>query len=182
MYASMTSKQQIEWPIFRVLPLIFLKWGYFLCLFIFSACRPIVRSVCLFYIFLLLFSNKMKVRFCFFCVKWNSLTTHTDKYRMNDVTMIYKIYRKSKLCGLHVNCQIKIITPSTWILALHTDLWAGPQIFFLSTKTYVVGTQKNRLYETVLLSTQNTCLNWYRNSMPTFLLNWSYVWVLKFVG
>ena len=31
--------------------------------------------------------------------------------------------------------------------------------YFL-TKTYVVGTQKNRLNETVLLSTQNTCLNW----------------------
>ena len=26
-------------------------------------------------------------------------------------------------------------------------------------QTYVVGTQKNRLNETVLLSTQNTCLN-----------------------
>ena len=32
---------------------------------------------------------------------------------------------------------------------------------YLSTKTYVVGTQKNRLNETVLLSTQNTCLNFY---------------------
>ena len=31
--------------------------------------------------------------------------------------------------------------------------------FYFSTKTYVVGTQKNRLNETVLLSTQNTCLN-----------------------
>ena len=29
---------------------------------------------------------------------------------------------------------------------------------YFSTKTYVVGTQKNRLDETVLLSTQNTCL------------------------
>ena len=29
-----------------------------------------------------------------------------------------------------------------------------------STKTYVVGTQKNSLNETVLLSTQITCLNW----------------------
>ena len=28
-----------------------------------------------------------------------------------------------------------------------------------STKTYVMGTQKNRLDETVLLRTQNTCLN-----------------------
>ena len=35
--------------------------------------------------------------------------------------------------------------------------------FYFSTKTYVVGTQKNRLNETVLLSTQNTCLNlWVR--------------------
>ena len=30
--------------------------------------------------------------------------------------------------------------------------------FYFSTKTYVVGTQKNRLDATVLLSTQNTCL------------------------
>ena len=30
---------------------------------------------------------------------------------------------------------------------------------YFSTKTYVVGTQKNRLDETVLLSTQNMCLN-----------------------
>ena len=30
---------------------------------------------------------------------------------------------------------------------------------YFSTKTYVVGTQKNHLAETVLLSTQNTCLN-----------------------
>ena len=28
---------------------------------------------------------------------------------------------------------------------------------YFSTKTYVVGTQKNRLNETVLLSTQNKC-------------------------
>ena len=43
------------------------------------------------------FLIKWKVCFCFM-VKRNNLTTHTDKYRMNDVTMIYKIYRKSKLC------------------------------------------------------------------------------------
>ena len=28
---------------------------------------------------------------------------------------------------------------------------------YFSTKTYVVGTQKNRLNETILLSTQNIC-------------------------
>ena len=34
---------------------------------------------------------------------------------------------------------------------------------YFSTKTHVVGTQKNRLNETVLLSTQNICLNcWVR--------------------
>ena len=31
------------------------------------------------------------------------------------------------------------------------------KIFYFSTKTHVVGTQKNRLYETVPLSTQNIC-------------------------
>ena len=36
-------------------------------------------------------------------------------------------------------------------------------IFFISHPKHVVGTQKNRLNETVLLSTQNTCLNkWVR--------------------
>ena len=33
------------------------------------------------------------------------------------------------------------------------------EISYFSTKTYVVGAQKNRLSETVLLSTQNICLN-----------------------
>ena len=32
---------------------------------------------------------------------------------------------------------------------------------YSSTKTYIVGAQKNCLNETVLLSTQNTCLNWW---------------------
>ena len=32
-------------------------------------------------------------------------------------------------------------------------------ISYLSTKTYVVGTQKNHLNEMVLLSTKNICLN-----------------------
>ena len=31
---------------------------------------------------------------------------------------------------------------------------------YFSTETYVVGSQKNRLNETVLLSTQNLCYNW----------------------
>ena len=31
------------------------------------------------------------------------------------------------------------------------------KLIYFSTKTYVVGTQKNRLNETVLLSTQNIC-------------------------
>ena len=45
--------------------------------------------------------------------------------------------------------------------------WSRPQdnemknyFSYFSTKTYVVGTQKNRLAETVLLSTLNTCLTW----------------------
>ena len=48
----------------------------------------------------------------------------------------------------------------------HILLLSGLQIrvcieffFYFSIKTYVVGTQKNRLNEAVILSTQNTCLN-----------------------
>ena len=47
-----------------------------------------------------------------------------------------------------------------------------------STKTYAVGTQKNRLDETVLLNTQNTCLNRLIRKLSQFyaknMLNWSY--------
>ena len=35
----------------------------------------------------------------------------------------------------------------------------GKLLFLFLNQTYVVGTQKNRLNETVLLSTQNRCLN-----------------------
>ena len=35
----------------------------------------------------------------------------------------------------------------------------GINLSYCSAKTYVVGTQQNRLYETILLSSQNTCLN-----------------------
>ena len=75
----------IEWPIFRVMPLIFLRL-FSLLIHIFCS-MPVV---CLFNIFLLLFSNKWKVRFCFIVAR-NNLTSHTAKYRMNDVTMIYRI-------------------------------------------------------------------------------------------
>ena len=43
----------------------------------------------------------------------------------------------------------------------HPDINANLENYFLyfSFKTYVVGTQKNRLNETVLLRAQNRCLN-----------------------
>ena len=42
-------------------------------------------------------------------------------------------------------------------LGIHT-MHINRKISYLSIKTYVVGTQKNRLKETVLLSIQNKCL------------------------
>ena len=54
------------------------------------------------------------------------------------------------------------------ILLLLLFLLSGLQIsvciekaifFYFTSKTYVVGTQKSRLNDKVLLSTQNTCLN-----------------------
>ena len=50
---------------------------------------PVVRSVCLFnFFFLLLFSDKMKSLFLFYR---GTVLSHTAKYRMNDVEMIYRI-------------------------------------------------------------------------------------------
>ena len=45
---------------------------------------------------------------------------------------------------------------------------AGP---FLARSLYVAGTQKNRLNETVLLSTQNTCLNKWVRKLLKFYAN-----------
>ena len=48
-------------------------------------------------------------------------------------------------------CKTCELRPSEWVIENNFS--------HFSIKTYVVGTQKNRLNETVLLSTQNTCLN-----------------------
>ena len=45
-----------------------------------------------------------------------------------------------------------------------------------STKLYVMGTQKNRLNETVLLSTQNTCLSWW---VKKYKCSYKYNFTLK---
>ena len=42
-------------------------------------------------------------------------------------------------------------------LQIRVRIWN--QFFYFLSKTYLLGTQKNRLNETVLLSTQNTCMN-----------------------
>ena len=68
------------------------------------------------------------------------------------------------LPGGKVNIALWSVLFLVWAIIL-----SGPQIrvrnwklfSYFSTKTYVVGTRKNRLDETVLLSTQNTCLNWW---------------------
>ena len=55
-------------------------------------------------------------------------------------------------------CVISLAVLGTLILTgLQIGVRTGKLFFFFSTKTYVVGTQKNRLNETVLLSTHNTC-------------------------
>ena len=53
---------------------------------------------------------------------------------------------------------------------------------YFSTRTYAVGTQENRLNETVLLSTQNTCLNRWIRKKSHFInihLKGKLIWTLK---
>ena len=49
---------------------------------------------------------------------------------------------------------------------------------YFATKLYVVGTQKNCLNKTVLLSTQNISIKLISEKIVTILLNWSY----EFIG
>ena len=85
-------------------------------------------------------------------------------------------YTKSKCCKLWTCCNSleyqcqhnpQSLSENTCEFLLHTV--AGPQVrarnwkyfFNFPTETYVLGTQKNCLNEMVLLSAQNTCLNWW---------------------
>ena len=62
--------------------------------------------------------------------------------------------------SLAVVTEVCVLLSGTAVTALETALERSPDYFsYFSTKTYAVGTQKNHLYETVLLSTHNTCLN-----------------------
>ena len=45
----------------------------------------------------------------------------------------------------------------SWQAVCNTECVTEKYFPYFSNKTYVVGTQKNRLIETVLLSTSNTC-------------------------
>ena len=62
------------------------------------------------------------------------------------------------------------------VIVASPDQSRGPQIgvrnwkllSYFSIKTYVVGTQKNRLNETVLFSTHNICLNWWIRKKSLF--------------
>ena len=61
--------------------------------------------------------------------------------------------------------MIKVVQRFKVHAELRKDLNRPPEcvlenyFLYFSSKTYVVGTQKNGLNETVLLTTQNTCLN-----------------------
>ena len=64
--------------------------------------------------------------------------------------------KKHKVAGGAANITIFCEKVGSGLkLRVHTKNF----FFYFSTKTYVVGTQKNRLNETVLLSTQNICSN-----------------------
>ena len=63
---------------------------------------------------------------------------------------------------MNTHNSVLIVTEYNWEIVPITGLeYQKNKLFFtyFSTETYVVGTQKNRLNETVLLSTQNICLN-----------------------
>ena len=74
-----------------------------------------------------------------------------------------KIYRCEKVVvGWCKKRTTSPITHQCILIGLRTlvkSVYQKKNFSFFSTKAYVVGTQKKRLNETVLLSTQNICLN-----------------------
>ena len=73
-----------------------------------------------------------------------------DRWRLKEETNLQNLHNPLKPNELSHTYQLQAF--SECVLKI---------IFLISqpTKTYVVGTQKNRLNEAVLLSTQNICLN-----------------------
>ena len=73
--------------------------------------------------------------------------TELNRSSLNPIEHVCKIYG-----GL-----TSFISRKTIIVIRPLECVAKNYFFYLSTKTFVVGTQKNRLNEAVLLSTQNIC-------------------------
>ena len=65
-------------------------------------------------------------------------------------------------CIIHLLIVLSslVVTQQEYLYVIQARNWKNILSYF-STKTYVVGTHKNRLNETVLMSTQNRCLNWW---------------------
>ena len=69
---------------FNLSKVIFFAYSYFLLVCPWSVLFVCLTFSCSYFLI------KWKVRFCFIVAR-NNLTTHTANYRMNDVTMIYRI-------------------------------------------------------------------------------------------
>ena len=67
--------------------------------------------------------------------------------------MIKPLATPLKIHSAVLGCMYTVVRPPD------KSAYLKKYFLYFSSKTYVVGTQKNRLNETVLLSTQNTCLN-----------------------
>ena len=80
------------------------------------------------------------------CINW----TFDGSLTQGDVVWCIRVY------------TISLLIKVKWLTMTHASrkecVFENYYAYF-STKTYVVGTHKNRLNDTVLLSTQNTCLN-----------------------
>ena len=113
----------------------------------------------------LILSVKKSVKTKFFPVfsspdyQSNNLQSHITPHMIHDVFIIAICIIPPSLSVL-AHGQKRMIPPA---VTLELECVIENYLSYFSSKTYVVGTQKNRLNETVLLSTQNTCLNgWLR--------------------
>ena len=84
---------------------------------------------------------------------WEGLMKHSS-----GLSRDWLQHTSATLVSLNSNVSWLIFFMLTSCLQIRAHYWK--LISYFSNKTYVVGTQKNRLNKTLLLSNPNTCLSW----------------------
>ena len=115
-----------------------------------------------------LYFHGCEIQLSIFSRLWNTAFLKYALYLINIFLYFITLYIIKLIID---NSNPETISLCINIAGLQIRVRIGKLFLYFSSKTYVVGTQKNRLNERVLLSTQNTCLNWWVRKQLQFYAN-----------